>query len=345
MLVPYLNDSGFDCMGYDTGFFQDCILYTPRQQNVIIKDLRALSKNDLNGIDIVVNLAGISNDPLKNLRAERIYNPVRAYSLELAKLCKEHGIKFIFASSCSVYGKAGEKLLDEKSSTDPQTPYSLNKLQIENDLRSISDESFSPIILRFATVFGSSPRMRFDLVVNMFVGMAIATKKIVLNSDGQAWRPHVYIKDVCKAVKYCIDSDLTPGEPLILNVGDSSQNYSILQVADIVKNEVPGSEICFLNKKENFSDKEELIRDRKIQDGVDTRTYKVSFDLMKNTLKGFKCDFSVQEGIRTTVNDFKKIKMTGEQFGNINFYRLQKLESLLKNKYISEDLFWIKNRV
>ena len=344
VLTPYLNENNFECLGYDTGFFRDCHLYTPKEQKTILKDMRDFTRNELRNIDTVIHLAGISNDPFGELKPEKVYDPTRVYSLRLAKLCKDVGVKFIFASSCSVYGKGSEQLLSEDSETYPQTLYSLNKLQIENDLREISDKDFSPIILRFATVFGLSPRMRFDLFINMFVAMALTTQKIILNSDGKAWRPNVHIDDVCKAIRYCLDYDHTSDKPLILNVGDTQENFQIIDIAKMIKNEIPGCEITYLqNIKDSSPAKDlDLIRDRKVQDGVDTRTYKVSFELIKNTLPGFQCDWSVQKGIQVMINDFQKIKLTEKQFNNINFYRLQKMEFLLKNGYLSEELFWTK---
>lgn len=343
-LFPYLEERGFDCIGHDTGFFKDCILYPPKKQKTIIKDMRDFSKKDLKNIDAVVHLAAISNDPLKNLSSKDIYDPVRKYSLKLAKLCKQEGKKIIFASSCSVYGKGMDKFLNEESETFPQTSYSLNKLQIERDLEKISDKNFSPIIPRFATLFGDSPRMRFDIVINMFVGMALTTKKIILNSDGRAWRPNIYINDACKAIKFCLDLNYRENKPLVLNVGDTSQNYQIIKIANMVKENVPGSEILFLNKKKNFSEEEELVRDRKIQDKKDNRTYKISFDLIKNTMAGFKCDFSIKEGIEKMINKFKEIGLTEKQFRNKKFYRLQQLEHLVENKYLTDELFWTKKK-
>lgn len=344
VLTPYLNENNFECVGYDTGFFKDCHLYPPQEQKTILKDMRDFTRNELRNIDTVIHLAGISNDPFGDLKPEKVYDPTRVYSLRLAKLCKDMGIKFIFASSCSVYGREGNQLLTEESATYPQTPYSLNKLQIESDLREISDKDFSPIILRFGTVFGLSPRMRFDLFINMFVAMALTTKKIILNSDGKAWRPNVHIDDVCKAIRYYIDYHNTSDKPLILNVGDTQQNFQIIEIAEMVKNEVPGCEITYLQNIKDSSPARDLdlVRDRKVQNGVDTRTYQVSFELIKNTLPGFQCDWSVQKGIQTMIHYFNELPLTEEQFNNIDFYRLQKMEYLLRNGYLSPDLFWNK---
>jgi len=346
VLVPYLSERNFECIGYDTGFFKDCYLYPPAEQKTVLKDARDFHRDDLKGGVAVVHLAAMSNDPLMSLPAETFYDPVRRYSLDIASMCKALGVKFIFASSCSVYGKAGEGMLTENSEANPQTPYSLNKLQIENSLREISDSNFSPIILRFATAFGLSPRMRFDIVINMLAGMAFTTGKIILNSDGKAWRPFIHVKDMCQAIRHAIDYENTLGSPLILNAGDDRDNHRIIDVAETVKNEVPGCEIVFMQNIKESSPPEdlELVRDRKVQDGADTRTYKVSFEKIKKALKGFRCDWPAQKGIQEMIDGFKNIKLTEEQFNSINFYRLQRMEHLLKNGYLTEELFWTKKQ-
>ena len=205
VLFEYLEDAGYNCLGLDTGFFSDALLYPAPLAKTTIKDVRYLTDDDLRGMDVVVHLAGISNDPMGKLDPSLIYDPTRLYSLNIAKMCKKLGVRFIFASSCSVYGIGGSTLLGESSFTNPQTFYSINKKQIEDDLQSISDKSFSPIALRFATVFGSSARIRFDVVVNMLVGMAVADKVITLNSDGKSWRPNLHIQDLCQSIKCAID--------------------------------------------------------------------------------------------------------------------------------------------
>ena len=341
VLAPYLEERGFKCVGYDTGFFKDGVLYPPKETETILKDARDIDKADLKNVDAVVHLAGISNDPLKKLDAERVYDPTRAYSFNIAKLCKKLGIKFIFASSCSVYGIGDDEFLTEESPVHPQTGYSLNKLQIEEDLRSISDKDFSPIALRFATAFGSSPRIRFDVVVNMFAGMAFTNKEIVLNSDGSPWRPNVHILDFCEAIKRTIELDYNRGELLVLNVGDEINNLQVIQIARIVAAAVPGCEVKFLTENPEL-DKEGLIQDRKIKGGVDTRTYKVSFEKIKKILPGFKCEWSVERGVKNMMVLFEKISLSKEMFKNKDFYRLQQLEYLHENKYLSDDLRWLR---
>ena len=236
--------------------------------------------------------------------------------------------------------------MTEASETFPQTPYSLNKLQIESDLQKMSDRSFCPIILRFATVFGLSSRMRFDIVTNMFVGMALTTRRIILNSNGKPWRPHVHIDDVCKAIRCCVEQMPRSDGALIVNVGDTQQNFQILDVAEMTKAQVSQCEIIFLNAMLPQNDQHgmELIRDRKVQDGVDNRTYKVSFELIKEILPGFHCDWTVPRGIQSMIEAFKELQLAEGQLKNINFYRLQKLESLLKSGYLSEDLYWTRHK-
>lgn len=341
ILTPYLMQNNYDVTGIDTGFIKNCQLYPANDCNTIYKDVRNITVKDIKGFDVVIYLAGISNDPFRNFDPAKVYDPVRNHTIKTAKLCKKLGIKFIFSSSCSVYGKGIDGYSDEKAAVFPQTPYSLNKIQIEQDLAKITDQSFTPIILRFATAFGLSPRMRFDLVINMFSGMAFTSKEIILNSNGQAWRPNVYINDICKAIKFAIDYNPPLGKQLILNVGNTSENYQIVELAKIVQKQIPGCKISFLGKTGTDINKE-LIKDRKVQDGVDSRDYKISFEKIKKVFSGFKCDWTVEKGIKEMLKKFKEIKLTKKQFENINYYRLQKLERYIKNKYLSEELRWLK---
>lgn len=341
VLSEFLEKLGYDCIGHDTGFFRNCRFYQGKEPKLLIGDMRHFDQALLDGVDTVVHLAGISNDPFGNLTKEKVYDPSREYSLNLAKICKERNIKFIFASSCSVYGRGGEYLLNEESPLYPQTPYSMNKLEIERGLMNMAGGSFSPIILRFATVFGLSPRIRFDVVVNMMTAMAFTTKKIILNSDGQAWRPLVHIEDICEAIKRAID--FRNSGTLILNVGNKNNNYKIIDIAEIVKKFVNGCEIVFMNLKGKcrMTDEEELIRDRKVQDGVDSRTYRISFDKIENVLQDCICNRTLEDGIVSMLQRFDEMHLTELDFKNPKYYRLQTMEKLYKNNLIDDNLFWI----
>ena len=255
-LTPYLIEKGFDVSCYDTGFFKEGIISPVTKHKTLKKDARLLNLDDFNGFDAVILLAGISNDPFGKLSSAQIYDPTLTYALKIAKFCKSLKIKFIFPSSCSVYGATSASgLLSETSKTNPQTPYSLNKVQIEDGLKDLANETFSPIALRFGTVYGMSPRIRFDVVINMLCGLALTSKKITLNSDGQAWRPHLHIDDACEALACCLDNEIKTDGLLVLNVGRNEDNYKILEIAKIVKSNVAGAELSFLG---SGSDKKEV---------------------------------------------------------------------------------------
>jgi nucleoside-diphosphate-sugar epimerase len=259
-------------------------------------------------------------------------------------MCKKQGVRFIFASSCSVYGLGDDALLTESSSTEPQTFYSLNKLQIESDLKTISDKDFSPIALRFATVFGLSPRTRFDVVVNMLTGMAVANGCIVLNSNGLSWRPHLHILDACQAIRCAINSNYESPELLVLNVGADENNFQVIQLAHTIQKAVPGCDLKFLANNPEL-DKEGLIKDRKVNyGGGDTRTYKVSFKKIKTVFPEFECEWSIDRGVQDMVSQFKSLSLSNVVFNSRGFYRLQQLEYLHANGYLSDDLFWLRSQ-
>ncbi len=340
-LTPYLSASGWQCRGYDTGFFRTCTLTPPADAPTRRADARDFCEADLEGIDAVVHLADISNDPLGILPAEGLYRPTRDYTLMIAEQCKRRGVRFVFASSCSVYGMSQDALVTEESATAPQTLYSWNKLDIEHGLQAMADASFCPVILRFATVFGPSSRMRFDLSLNMFVGMALTSGRIFLNSNGLAWRPHVYIEDVCETIRRCLEQVPRSRGALILNVGRSDQNFQVLEAARIVQAYVPGSELAFLTPHEVVNNRSlELVRDRKIHNGVDTRTYRVSFDRLEQTLEGFRCQWTVEAGVAAMVRNFKQLGLHAAQVADPRFYRLQHLEGLVERGQLSSDLRW-----
>jgi nucleoside-diphosphate-sugar epimerase len=340
VLTGYLEKFGYDVVGYDVGFFKDATLYRPKEVETKICDARSITERELKDIDVVVHLAGISNDPVGKLNPALVYDPTRAYSLEIAMLCKKMNIKFIFASSCSVYGLGAEEYLSELSATYPQTFYSLNKLQIEEDLKSIADKNFSPIALRFATIFGPSPRIRFDVVINMFVGMAVSKGSIILNSNGKSWRPNLHILDACQAIKHAIDFDHKTSDLLVLNVGMNENNLQILEIAKRIQKNIAGCKLEFLSESAEL-DKEGLVRDRKVKNGTDNRTYKVSFDKIKKMFPDFECKFTIEQGIEDMIAKLEGLALTEDQFKSRRFYRLQHLEDLYEAGRISDELAWV----
>jgi|APSaa5957512535_1039671.scaffolds.fasta_scaffold02523_9 nucleoside-diphosphate-sugar epimerase len=339
-LTDYLQERGYYCVGVDIGFFQYGVLHSPKKVPVIDKEARTITEEDINKFDVVLMLAGISNDPFGNLSYEEVYDPTRDYAIKVAKMCKKLGVRYIFPSSCSVYGDGGDgSQLDESAPTNPLTPYAVNKLQIEQDLTKLADKTFSPIALRFGTVFGVSPRVRFDVVINMLCGMAVAEKKVILNSDGQAWRPHIYIDDVCESFRCSIDWDYSQGELMIFNVGRNDANFKIIDIAKIIQLEVDGCELQLLSQS-SIDDLDDLVKDRKVQDGVDKRTYRVCFDKIHETLPGFEASWTVEKGIKRLVQDLVRWKLNQTKFKQREFYRLQHLEHLYKTGQIDEKLTW-----
>ena len=340
-LMGYLSRHGFQCKGVDTGFFKDGVLTHIANEDVVKKDARLIVKNDLKGYDGLILLAGISNDPFGNMSSEQIYDPTRDYALSIALMCKQLNIQFIYPSSCSVYGAANDGFLSEESKTNPQTPYSVNKLQVEEGLSVLADKNFSPIALRFGTVYGISPRIRFDVVINMLCGLALTTNKVTLNSNGKAWRPHLHIEDVCQSFLRCLEWTPNKGELIILNVGQNEDNYQVIDIARIIHTNVVSSELNYLDGTEDC-DGNDLVKDRKIQDGVDTRSYKVSFDKIQETLPGFKCKWTVERGIKNLLDELKKINISKDIFNKREFYRLQQIEFLHQKHKIDDNLFWLK---
>jgi len=336
-LSDYLQDLNFPCDVIDTGFFIRGNLYQTNYVKTKVLDVRKLKKTHLEGYDVLINLAGIANDPLSQISAEKVYEPTRKYSYNLASWCKDLGIKYIFPSSCSVYGDA-TGTSNEDSLTNPLTPYSKNKLQIEEDLSELADEKFSPIALRLATVFGGSPRIRFDIVINMLCGMAITNKKINLNSDGQAWRPHVHINDVCNAFRCCIDWEYKESKLMVLNVGHDENNLKILDVAKYICSLVTG---CELSLPKNVFKEEIGLHGTKIHDGIDKRTYKVSFEKINNVLPGFSSKYKFKESVIDFINELKELKLDSKTFERRSFYRLQQLDYLHNCKLIDSDLYWL----
>ena len=338
VLAPWLRERGYDCTVYDAGFFKDCLAYPYDDQGVVFKDARDISEKDLEGASAVVHFAGISNDPVGNLSPGMVYDPTRQYARQIAIHCKNLGVRFVFASSCSIYGIASEAIVSEDSKPNPQTGYSLNKLQVEEDLAEIAGPGFHPIALRFATAFGMSARVRLELYIPMMVAMALVKKEIVLNSDGQAWRPNVHVEDICEAVTRAIEHEGQRGKLLILNVGENDQNHKVIDVAHTIAAQIKGTKVNFLSQSKAAAEELELFRDRKLKNaGADTRSYRVNFDRVHQIFQGFKCKWTVDAGIDQLAKAMREIKFSDRDLKNINYYRLQKMEFLWKSGIIGDD--------
>jgi nucleoside-diphosphate-sugar epimerase len=240
---------GHEIVGLDAGFYRDGWLYSdPRQLGLvprtIIKDLRRVEQKDFEGFDAVVHLAELSNDPLGENRPEITYQINHQGSLELARKAKAAGVRrFVYASSCSVYGVGSGEFLDETSPVNPQTAYAKCKVLVERDVKPLADANFCPTFLRNATAYGASPRMRFDIVLNDLCALAWTNKRIAMTSDGSPWRPIVHIEDISTAIRCVLDAPVDAVSGEIFNVGQDSENYRVREIAQIVADVFPGCEL------------------------------------------------------------------------------------------------------
>ncbi len=326
-MAQVLLNRGHDVTGLDAGFYREGWLYnginvTPK---TVTKDTRNITLEDLKGFDAVIYLSDLSNDPLGQHNPELTFEINHKAAIRVAELAKEAGVtRFIYSSSCSAYGIATEDFVNEESALNPQTAYAKCKVLVEEDLRKLADKNFSPTYLRNATVYGPSPRMRFDLVVNNLSGLAYTTGEIKMLSDGTPWRPLVHILDVCEAFACVLEAPTTAIHNETFNVGNTDGNYQIKEVAEIVASVFTGCTTSFGNS-----------------DG-DTRSYRVDFTKINTKLPGFKSTRTVKEGAQDLKKVFDTIKLSPEIFNFRAFTRLSELDHLLATKQITDDLFFIK---
>lgn len=338
-----LSEQDFQIESLDAGFFRDCWLgnSVPVTENFLPAE--SITENLISKFDVVVMLAAISNDPLKQVSESDLYKPSEGYTEVIARMCKANNTRFIFASSCSVYGNQSE-IADESSPVLPKTPYSANKVDIEKLLLSESADTWRPLILRFATIYGPSPRMRFDTVVNMFCGLGLAEKCIALNSNGKALRPFLYIEDAIKIVKWFISLGEKSfleiaGKYPVFNVGSNESNISISELAWLVSKISGGIPIKSV-KELDFEN--QVLEDRKIREGVDNRSYTVSFNKLSKILPADFSFFSLEEGIKLTLDFLSDQNLDRTQFYRKNYYRLQYLESLIDSNVLDTSLNYVK---
>lgn len=326
MLAHQLIERGFDVYGLDTGFYRSGWLYpgVARSPAWISKDVREISVSDLRGLDAVVHLAELSNDPLGQLNPEITFEINHQGSVRLAKISKEAGVsRFIYSSSCSVYGLGSDDYRTEESDTDPQTAYAKCKVLVEQDVSLLADDGFSPVFLRNGTAYGPSPRMRFDIVLNNLSGLAWTTNKIAMTSDGTPWRPMVHVLDICEAMICALEAPREAIHNQIFNVGNTDENYRIREIAMTVKEVFPDCEVTFGPS-----------------DG-DDRSYRVSFEKIKNQLPNFSCTRDIRKGANQLKKVFESIDMTPGDFAFRGYTRLKQLQYLLRTQQIDSKLFWI----
>ena len=325
VLAPILIEQGHDVVGLDAGYYRAGWLYNdPRPRPLTITaDIRTVEADLLRGFDAVVHLAELSNDPLGEHDPETTYEINHRGSVRLAAAAREAGVpRFVYTSSCSVYGAGANSVRDEESEPNPQTAYAQCKVMVERDVKALTNARFAPVFLRNATAFGASPRMRFDIVLNNLAGLAWTTREIKMLSDGTPWRPLVHVEDICRAVLCCLDAPADDISGEIFNVGSDEQNYRIRDVAEIVAEAFPGCATSFG------------------QPSGDNRSYQVSFAKIHDRLPGFRCEWDAARGAGQLRAVFERIQMTAEQFDAAPFTRLKMLKQLLETGQIDERFCW-----
>jgi nucleoside-diphosphate-sugar epimerase len=329
VMTKLMLKKGFEIVGLDTDYYYDCDIEYTEKENThkikqITKDVRDVNEKDFEGIDVVCHLAALSNDPLGELEPILTRNINHTASVNIAKLAKKMGVKrFLFSSSCSMYGISGEKHLTEESKLNPLTAYAKSKVDTERDISALADEEFSPVFLRNATAYGFSPRFRFDLVLNNLAGYAFTTGKITIKSDGTPWRPLVHIEDISRAFVAAIEAPVEVIHNQAFNVGQNKENYQIKNIANAVKNVIPGCEIEYTNEH-----------------GSDSRTYNVNFDKIHSKLPSFEPQWNITKGVIELYEAFKKCNLSYDEFMSRKYTRLKHLNYLIKSKKLNEGLYW-----
>jgi len=322
VLTRMLIERGYAIQGYDSDLYERCtfgnalpLVVTKR------KDIRDAEREDIEGFDTVMHLAALSNDPLGDLNPDLTYEINYKASVRLAELAKQTGVRrFIFSSSCSNYGAAGDDLLDEESPFNPVTPYGKSKVLVEREVSKLADDAFSPVFLRNATAYGVSPRIRFDLVLNNLVAWAYTTSRVMLKSDGSPWRPIVHVEDISAAFIAAAEAPLELVHNQSFNVGSTSENFRIRDIAGIVANTVPNSTLSFAEGA-----------------SPDSRCYRVNCDRIKNSL-GFETKWTVQSGARQLYDAYTLNTLTLEEFEGPRYQRIGHIRMLIKEGLLDDTL-------
>ncbi len=326
ILGQVLQDSGFDVAGLDTGFYRNGWLYNgvKKLPATINKDVREVGVDDLAGFDAVVHLAELSNDPIGQNNPEVTYSINHHGTVYLASTAKEAGIKrFVYYSSCSVYGSS-DGISNEQSSTNPLTAYAKCKVLNEEALSKMADGKFSPVFFRNATVYGASPRMRFDLAVNNLTGVAWTTKEILLESDGSAWRPFIHVKDLAQATVEALKAPKDTIHNEIINIGTEESNYQIKDIAQEISKIFTGCKVKYNNEV------------------VDKRNYRVSFKKISQKLPNFAPNYTLAKGIQELYDLFERIGLTRAEFESNPYTRLKQIQHLKDTNQIDKEFFWRK---
>jgi nucleoside-diphosphate-sugar epimerase len=326
VLVPLLLAEGHQVLGVDSNLFEPCTFGEPYEAAPCIeRDLRDVRESDLEGCDAVIHLSALSNDPLGNLDPALTYDINHLASLRLARLARRSGVsRFLLSSSCSTYGAAaGDEPLTEEALFNPVTPYGRSKVLAEAEIGQLADDHFSPVFLRNATAYGVSPRLRLDLVLNEFVAAAFATGRITMKSDGMAWRPLVHVEDICRAFLALLEAPREVVHNQAFNVGLNTENYRVFELAQIVREVVPGSRIV-----------------RAPGAGADQRCYRVDCSKLARSVPGFRPRFNVRTGAQQLYDAFRRFGLTADDLVAARYFRLNQIKELIANGSLGADLRW-----
>jgi len=324
VLGLYLKAQGHQVSGVDVGFYAEPQLYSAlgRQPAVCHKDVRNLDAEDLSGFEAIIHLAGLSNDPLGELSPGLTQQINVGGALRTAIAARNAGVKrFINFSSCSIYGALGERPVDELSATQPLTEYARSKILAEEAINQLADDSFTVVSMRNATLFGASPRMRFDIVLNNLAGLAWTIGEIRMTSDGTPWRPLMHISDVSRAAAMMLDAPSQLVNREAFNVGDDALNYQVSEIAHAISRRFPSCKVTLGSN------------------GDDRRSYKVSFRKIREML-GFTCQHDIEFGADELYKLFERVKLTRELFEAPYYTRLKCVRSLIDSGKVDSNLFW-----